>query len=669
LSTSVLHFTPRDELGPQENLNAFVELCRQSDVLSARAQFDSNAWEVSRRKGNNSVVRAIFSTLEAADHALPVPALPQPFLDFAKAAVLYLHSTRRTISPSVRIAAFRCIEAALREWNKGARPTAVNVDVLDTAVDIARNRFSPLVAYRVAGQLQLIAELMWTKKFIVLRQAWVHGLRKPSELGSRISKEALAARQEKLPSAAALRALAGIFRDAVAPVDILVSSYTALMLCAPERINEVLRLRRNCWVKGERRFSGKFGIRWSGSKLAEDSTKWLPTSMVPIAREAIEKLLTATAAAHEIAKWYTANPQTLFLHKNAAHLRDSEFLSVAEIALVLWNDESAAASARTWAKTTAKLDAMELGANKTGYRFSDVEQAVIKMLPATFPYMLGDPHLLCKDAVAVVRRNENHSSRATYFCMFDCADYNTIANALGANRDGRKTIFERFGYQQDDGSPITIRSHSLRHYLNMLAQVGGLSSAEIAIFSGRKDERQNRAYDHMTSDEVQAPITEALKAGFTGNLVPAGSRDLVTRSEFRGLGIGAAHTTEFGWCMHNFASEPCQLHRDCINCEEQDCIKGEAHKEANLRRLKDETEYLLEQAREALTEQEYGADTWVRHQLKTLDRVKSILTIMEDPAILPGSRIRLSIEGAPLITNKPTQLKSHTSVRGRKVLK
>jgi hypothetical protein len=92
------------------------------------------------------------------------------------------------------------------------------------------------------------------------------------------------------------------------------------------------------------------------------------------------------------------------------------------------------------------------------------------------------------------------------------------------------------------------------------------------------------------------------------------------------------------------------MYRDCINCEEQECIKGETQKEANLRMLKSETEYLLKQAREALSEEEYGADTWVRHQTDTLERVNALLSILEDPAVPIGARIRLDVANAPLIT-------------------
>jgi hypothetical protein len=666
MSGQVLHFTPNAELGPQANLAAFIALCRQSEVLRAIEQFDENTWDVGYQKGQNKVLRVIYSTHEAAAQDKSEPALPQPFLDFAKAVLVYLQDTQPVVSQGPRIAALRYLEAALRGMNKGGRPTAVNPEVLDRAVELAKTSVSAGVAYRIAGQLGLIAKFMAAKGFIGLRQPWRPRMKKPQEYGSRISKEAIQARQEKLPSAAALRAIGGIFHEAINPVDVLVSSYTALMVCAPERINEVLRLRRNCLVPGEHRFVGKIGMRWPGSKGFEDTTKWFPTQMGPIAKDAVERLLAVTNEGYKLAVWYSDNPTTMYYHAGVVHLRHRDVLSLAEVAQVLWGDAGGRVAANVWARSKG-LEAVPLDKRRIGYLRADVERAVLDMLPATFPHMPGDDELLCRDALAVTRTNELHAERATYLCMFDCVDHGTIDNRLGV--PGKESIFDRFTFTEDDGTRIGLNSHSLRHYLNMLAQMGGLSSAEIAIFSGRKDVQQNRAYDHMSSAEVQAPISAALKAGFTTALVPAGSRTITTRSEFKGVGVVAAHTTDFGWCMHNFAAEPCQMYRDCINCEEQECIKGDAQKEENLRLLKSETEYLLEQARQALSDEEYGADNWVKHQTTTLQRACALLDVMADPKVAPGARIRLDrVVNAPLLTNQAPALPINTR-RVRKALK
>ena len=461
MSTSVLNFTPRAELEPLANLAAFVELCRNSDVLDAKKQFEKNVWDVGYMKGRNTVQRAVFSTLQAVSENNREPSLPPPFLDFAKAIIVYLQDKKPVISPNRRITALRYLEAALRDLSKGSRPTAVDEVVLDSAVELAKSQGAPSLAYTVAGHLEYIADFMRSKGFITLRQRWTYGMKKPQQLGSRISKEALAARQEKLPSAAALRALGSIFYEANEPTDVLVSSNTALMLCAPERINELLRLRRNCLVEGDGEYRGNLGLRWAGSKGFEDTTKWLPTEMAPIARQAIANIIQVTAPAQKLAGWYTANPTKLYLHEGAQHLRGQEVLTTSEIGLLLWGDETATKPANLWAQTTNKLTKLNLGKSNV-FLFKDVERAVIAMLPATFPSMPGAPNLLCKDAMAVMRTNELHAARATYLCMFACADYTTISIHL-AGYWGRKSIFGRFGCIEDDGSPIKLKSHTLRH--------------------------------------------------------------------------------------------------------------------------------------------------------------------------------------------------------------
>ena len=93
------------------------------------------------------------------------------------------------------------------------------------------------------------------------------------------------------------------------------------------------------------------------------------------------------------------------------------------------------------------------------------------------------------------------------------------------------------------------------------------------------------------------------------------------------------------------------MYRDCINCQEQECIKGDEQKEANLRKLEKETIYLLNEAKQALSEEEYGADNWVKHQSTTLNRIQAMLEILADPSLQDGTRFRLDVSNAPLITN------------------
>lgn len=642
MSASILHFTRREELSARGNMNEFINACRASAVLNASSQFDKNVWLEGYRKGKTSMHRIVFSTIEAVSQPKPLatPSFDEPFLSLAKACIVYLQDRRPVVSNGPRISALRCLDAALRTQGLGGQPTAINGFVLDAALEIASARLTPSVAYRVAGQLELLADVLSEVGVIRLPGRWLHGLKKPKEGGSRISMEAIQARQEKLPSAAVIRAIGSIYSEAAGVDDTIVTAYCALMLCAPQRVNEVVRLDIHCLVKGEGHFEGKLGIRWPGSKLALDTTKWLPSHMVTLAREAIGRLRTTSAAARRVAAWYAKNPANIYLDQDAEHLRMQDLITAHDVAAILWGEEKSKGSTRKWLQANHIQPTGAFG-RTLRYRFSDVEAAVLRLLPATFPIVPGTEALYCEDALGLCLLNELQSKKATFRCMFQTISQGHIYSRLGS-RSGMLSIFDRYGHTEDDGSPIQVTSHAFRHYLNTLAQLGGLSDTEISIFSGRKDVRQNRAYDHRTSEEIQAPLITATQKGFRGELVAKVHRDLITRDELLASGKPVSHSTQFGYCMHDFAAEPCLLYRDCLNCDEQECVKGERHKEDNLRRTRAETEQALARAKAALADEEYGADLWVQHHIKTLARIDELLALLENPALPNGTRIRVS---------------------------
>lgn len=116
---------------------------------------------------------------------------------------------------------------------------------------------------------------------------------------------------------------------------------------------------------------------------------------------------------------------------------------------------------------------------------------------------------------------------------------------------------------------------------------------------------------------------------------------LIPRDQFGHLKIATAHTTEYGYCVHDYTMLPCQLYRDCMNCTEQVCVKGDAEKEANIRQLVTETRALLGNARAAESEGDAGANRWVAHQKLTLSRAEQLCAILEDPQVPDGTAIRL----------------------------
>lgn len=285
-------------------------------------------------------------------------------------------------------------------------------------------------------------------------------------------------------------------------------------------------------------------------------------------------------------------------------------------------------------------------------RFADIEAAILAMLPLGFPVMNAESGTKYSEAMFVVLRNTMSSKKTRMRCVIEPISHGHIYQRLGARSDtGVKSIFDSGGYLELDGSPILVATHQFRHYLNTLAQAGGLSQLDIAKWSGRKDIRQNRVYDHEEASAKVERIRSAIgdDTRMFGPLARRACGEVINRDEFAQLKIPTAHTTDFGYCVHDFVMTPCPVHRDCLNCEEQVCLKGEMEKERRIRAASAETERLLSLAEKALDEGDIGAGEWVEHYRTQLARLKELIAIMDDSTVPNGAVIRLAVKTASRI--------------------
>ena len=106
----------------------------------------------------------------------------------------------------------------------------------------------------------------------------------------------------------------------------------------------------------------------------------------------------------------------------------------------------------------------------------------------------------------------------------------------------------------------------------------------------------------------------------------------MTRQEFNTLAMPTAHVTEFGFCIHDYTMSPCQRFRDCINCTEQVCIKGDRRVDRLKERLAF-VERLLNKAAQEMEDGTAGADRWYEIHDSTRQRLHELIGIMEDPVI------------------------------------
>lgn len=646
MSADIAVFTPKAEINASANLAAFVTMCRsQLTIFGADLNFDDMAWDVTdttQLKGHGKKrVRVYFSTQDTVDDILPTQ-MAEPFVSFAKAYVRYMQGMRPTKNPAFRVTALRALYAALGTSGHLV-PVMVDGDTFNRAARFIAERLSESTAYRVGSQLELIAKFMSEHRLIAIPLLWRSPIKRPLDT-VRVGREFDKRRIEKMPSQAALEALPETFRIATHPKDVLFSSIAAILCSAPDRINEVLLLAENCEVRDKTSGGNDaYGLRWQSAKGADPMVKWIIPSMAPVVAEAIAKIRCLTEHARRIAQWYELNPGRLYLLQDLEHLRSQELLTMDEVQQVILLDHGADSFARLWCSANNVL----LVKNDSGVcaRFSDVEKAAIAQLPSGFPLLNAEVGLKYSDALIVVRRNELHSAKGTFGCVIEPVSINQVNTALGTRSEhGFESMFERLGFVEPDGSQIRVSTHQFRHYLNTLAQAGGMSQLDIAKWSGRLDVRQNEVYDHVSADQMVARIRESIgdELLMLGPLAKLPMNIPISRDEFARLKIPTAHTTDFGFCVHDYTMMPCDRHADCINCNEHVCVKGDEVKSKKVRRRLQDAQQLLAHSEEAMIKGYYGADRWMEHHKKTVQRLTQLTDILDNPAVPVGSVIQLA---------------------------
>jgi hypothetical protein len=205
-----------------------------------------------------------------------------------------------------------------------------------------------------------------------------------------------------------------------------------------------------------------------------------------------------------------------------------------------------------------------------------------------------------------------------------------------------KSIFDRYGYKDANDSRLKATSHQVRHLLSTLAERGGMAQDELAKWAGRADAKHNRVYNQMSEYEmvIRAELFDPTKTLF-GPVGETRKHIPITIQEFNTLEKGSVHVTEFGFCVHDYTISPCDKYRDCLNCSEQVCIKGEAEKLQRIKSQLAEVEQQFIAAEKAMKEGFSGADRWYEYHQHTLVHLRQLVEILEDESVPAGSQIKL----------------------------
>jgi hypothetical protein len=645
-STNIIRFKPRATLEGQKNLRRFIDLCRNElTVFGADLAFDENVWDISdfvHIKGKAGRRRLVFSIMPPGRGGQGV-AFQEPYLSFAKAYMRHEFAIRRKWFIEIGINALRVLYRAMADQGGAVNPTEIRGETLNRAVQMLGG-VGHYRANQIALELEKLAVFLVGNHLVTAPLEWKSPIKKPGMCyAARVGKDFDALRASRLPSPEALAALAHIFRTATKPGDVLVSSIMAILCAAPSRIGEVFLLSADCEViRNDSRGTAVYGLRWYPEKGAPPQTKPIITSMVDVVREALDKIRALTKPARTVSAWYERHPTEIYLPVSLEYLRAKQTLNTEELAQVVFATPTTDAGVGNWVyrQKIQRRTPRRVGM-AADYAFADVEAAVIKLLPRGFPFVNEEIGLRYSAALLCHLRGLRHAATATYRGAVEMIGISDVLRLVSAQQD-KVSIFERFGYVERDGTPIRVRTHQLRHYLNTLAQAGGLSQLDVAVWSGRANIHQNGVYDHVSDRDALALLDDNTRNDrhIPATLSTRRKAALIKRDEFERLQVKTAHTTEFGFCVHDFAMLPCQLHMDCLNCDEHLCLKGDKVRNENLRRWRDETKALLEASNVAQSDGIEGADRWTQHQTRTLARVEQIIEVYEDQAVPNGAVIQ-----------------------------
>lgn len=630
----LFQFKPKVTLTAQQNLAAFIAKCRyELTVFGADLDWNAEKWD-----GAVTFAKLGVKTRKPA----PDQVMDSDFINFAKAYFRYQQGHKPTGTKNEG-KALRAIEASLLQITGSAAIDGLSVAVLDEAVQLAKPHYSEGAMYGCGREIERLARFVTENKLVSTGlQGWRSPVKRPIDT-VQTGKEAKANREKKLPNEMALNAMAEVFaNDPTDGRDIFTSSVWAMLMSAPSRVSEVLALPVDCEVTEKDKKGGeRYGWRFFAGKGYEGDIKWIPTVMVDIAKEAVQRALRLSQNARDLAKWMEEHPDKFFRHANCPDVADDTPLTAVQACQALGLDSKTDKASRT-SLYTRKL-AKEDGA----HTLNSLWQHVMGRLPKGFPWFDEDKGIKFSNALFALNKNQFHGYRGCLPVELHKPKADLLNNDLGPrvgleNPESHHSIFDRHGFVDESGAGLKMTSKQARHLLNTIAARGGLSQLEIAKWSGRADVKQNRTYNHMTEYEMvgMAERMDTSKELFS----PAGSvaKHLpVSVQEFNTLEHAAAHVTEYGYCVHDYTMSPCEKYRDCVNCTEQVCIKGEGKKLNRLKERFTKSERLYSLAKKAMEEGDMGADRWFQYHQKTVTRLRELISILENPKIEDGAQIKL----------------------------
>ncbi|KII37172.1 integrase [Pseudomonas fluorescens] len=637
----ITQFRPNREISTQHNLTNFIAMAR--DKLTLWSDIDGFAWDSCRWPTNKSTIR--FFNFENRD--LPPRKAPEThqmmhpaFVDVAKAYLRYTNTVRPQSMVTAQMRALRVIEFVLR--NDMPIPDITKFEerhwnaIINTVEDLPSRA---AICAKTLNVLNKLAELFiltadprfWTNPYVGMQSDKVLNRKKTlGETGS-----------DKVPDQDALLAIAEVFSQGTSETqnhtDVMVTCVTGLLMSAPMRIGETLRLRIDCLrddidKNGERQYYFAYWV----PKSRQFARKAVPLTMTPVAIESIKRLSEITEESRCLARYMETEPQHFYRHSNCPNIADDDELSKNQLMQAL--GYSTLSSCRSFIK---KLTG---NSKLTGFTLDSLWQVVLKehhRINPHFPYQepprdSKQAPLRMSESLMCFRRYQltwSYKPSPVLLIPYTNGTYGSYLETGDAKAKIRN-FFRRNGY-----STIKVNSHSFRHLLNRLGRNNGISVEMLTQWSSRATIQQTRTY--LYDDPIKAAVKGAVLLGSIQEQEPLKP---ITNEDAELYGQGPFHRSRYGICRRSWRAGPCNKFADCLNCSELLMCKGDKIAAQIIQMDRDNLVCTYTAALHAIAQGERAASRWTEKAGPQIEKLDELLAILHNPEIPNGSPIEIAGE-------------------------
>lgn len=677
---NILLFIPKNQQNYSANIEDFVYTVKLAENPNDKMDYDTQYWpEVGNftKMGISSKNRDVKNQLD------------ESILPFAKAYIKY-QAIKSGSSMYAHFYAIRALESAcMKAYGEVDIVSLLPCD-FDSAAQDAKNSLGEGATYQAGSKLNTLRKFLIENKLIKPFD-WKNPFSKPKDKKDLTGEEGQKYREDKMPDENAIMAIAEIFSKLTSSLsdrDIFTSSTFSLLMSAPERGSEPFYLRHDCLdirtVKPQALSKDKppetvkqvdgievllhdkkddtvneeqIGIKWFSGKGYGFENKNIPTVMNPVVKEAIRRLEESSREARNFAKLLEES-NDFPRHPLCPDVDEDKLLTKKQVCHALGFDTSNLNSKNIRNLINPFLRARGIERKDNVVTLRELNKIVRSRLPSDWPYVpfrKGKVKLKWSEALYASFANQFDLGKATIKTELWMPNITTLNEDLkptkkknrstGEISKGALSIFKRHGYQD-----IQLRTHQPRHLLDTIASVNGMSDTLRSKWAGRADPKHNRAYNHTTEEEYnhdwleeqssqEITESESVKSAFKVQIASGSARSL---QEYNTRTSLAMLLTDMGECKSSYYEHPCLKHRDCINCNEHICVKGNKEHLQNIENKFKREKLLIKGDKKALDEGINGALQWYERRSITVQRLKTILEWLNNPDVKVGDRIKLA---------------------------